>query len=114
MSIKTYGKTWKEFMADVPYWGERYIEEDELRINGADSIDMALGDLADTATVELCSGFLRNSGNPEEETDYVKFFRAWLRSRRSVLFLVEMPRESEDFFRGLITANDSRGLRIVS
>lgn len=105
--IKTTGAEWKAFNADNAYWGEFYVEDEAITVNGdpVDEYSFDVTTLADTDKVEIDGGWVADQANgSDKEYSLDTFFRRWRKQQTTEFLSVEVSKDRADAVRAAIIA----------
>lgn len=114
MGVKTDGATFKRYYKDdsPEAWPpETYFDDDLILINGEEARDRDLAEVADTDLIEIQSGTVLISADPEKAVALTTHFRRWLKKQTTVTLLVEVARDKESACRVAVL---SAGGRVIS
>lgn len=109
--IKTTGAEWKTFNADNVYWGEFYMEDEMVTVNGepVDEHTLDVDTLADSDKLTVDGGWVADqTPGSDKEYNLETFFRRWQKQQSTAFLAVEVPKEKVDAVREAIVAAGGR------
>lgn len=105
--IKTTGAEWKAFHADNAYWGEFYVEDEVVAVNGGqvDRCEFDVGSLSDSDRVTVDGGWVADqAAGSDKEYSLDTFFRRWRKQQTTDYLSVEVPKDKAEVVRAAIVA----------
>lgn len=105
--IKTTGAEWKAFNNDNVYWGEFYMEDEAVTVNGdpVDEYTFDADSLADADKVQIDGGWVADQADgSDKEYSLDTFFRRWRKQQSTEFLSVEVPKDKADAVRAAIVA----------
>jgi hypothetical protein len=105
--IKTTGAEWKAFNNDEAYWGDFYIDDEVVTVNGnpVDRYEFDAHKLNDADKLEIDGGWVADQAvGSEKEYSLDKFFKTWRKQQTTEFLSVEVPKENADAVRAAIVA----------
>lgn len=105
MSIKTNGKTFKQYYDDKEFWpDETYHDDTVIIVDGEEGGDTDYAKIADTATVEIVDGVIFMRGKQDDDIDFCKHFRRWMKKQTQISIVFDIPKDKEDAVRAAVKA----------
>lgn len=103
MAIKTTGRMWKNFYADKTAWPDgAYHDDTVIRVNGVHDQDASLDEVADTAVIEVETGYVQLTDG--RDVDLVEYFTTWLKAQTVVCGAFEAPADKFEAIMAAIIA----------
>jgi len=105
--IKTTGAEWKAFNADNTYWGEFYMEDEVITVNGepVDEYSFDVESLNDADKVTVDGGWVADqAAGSDKEYNLNTFFNRWRKQQTTEFLSVEVQKEKADAVRAAIVA----------
>lgn len=105
--IKTTGAEWKAFNLADAYWGEFYLDDEAITVNGKeiDPYDYEPSKLNDADEVKIDGGYVVDQAKgSDREYSLDTFFKRWRKQQTTEYLSVEVPKDKADAVRAAIVA----------
>ena len=113
-SVKLTGFMFRKYWSDASYWGESYIEDDVILVNGEQQEDIPSDIIVDCDTIEIESGVVIMA-NDNPDVSLTTHVRKWLKTNNTTTVLIEVSKEKLDSLLDAITpAIAANGGKVVS
>ena len=113
-AVKMTGFMFKKYWDDKAYWGDCYIEDDVILVNGDQCEDIDTDIITDDSAIEIKSGVVITP-NGDMDNSLTAHVRKWLKSHKSTTVLIEVDREKvESLMSAIVPAIVAHGGKVVS